>query len=66
MLSEVTIRASFKQATVKGSAAILQFEVLTEDVGAFDLLRMSGKKVDLTVADLQPQIVFVDADGEVE
>lgn len=65
-MNEVTIRASFKKATVTGGTATLQFDILTEDSYAFELLKMSGKNVEITVADLQPQIVFVNSDGEVE
>lgn len=60
------IRAAFKQATVKGVATSLQFEIMTEDANAFDIVRMSGKDVFLSVVEVQPQIVFVDSDGEVK
>ena len=66
MNNTAEINASFKQANVKGGVAVLTFEILTEDVAAFDIIRMSGKTVVPGVTDTQPQIVFVNADGEVE
>lgn len=44
-----TVKANFKQATVKGGVAVLQFEVLTDAEGAFDIVRQSGHRVFLTV-----------------
>lgn len=41
----VEIEAKFKQATVKGGVAVLQFEVDTEDSAAFDAIRKSGEEV---------------------
>lgn len=35
-MSSTTIKAHFKQATVKGGVAVLQLEVLTDAAGAFD------------------------------
>ena len=35
MINEATIQAQFKQATVKGSVATLQFEILTDNADAF-------------------------------
>lgn len=40
----VEIEAKFKQATVKGGVAVLQFEVDTEDSAAFDAIRKSGEE----------------------
>lgn len=60
------IRAVFKQANVKGVTTSLQFEIMTEDTNAFDIVRMSGKDVFLSIVEAQPQIVFVDSDGEVK
>ena len=39
---------------------------MTEDTNAFDIVRMSGKDVFLSIVEAQPQIVFVDSDGEVK
>lgn len=41
----VEIEAKFKQATVKGGVAVLQFEVDTEDSAAFEAIRKSGEEV---------------------
>ena len=40
----VEIEAKFKQATVKGGVAVLQFEVDTEDSAAFEAIRKSGEE----------------------
>ena len=53
MGNDVRIRAFFKQATVKGGTATLQFEVLTD------------KYVILTLEDTQQSIEFDDETGEV-
>lgn len=50
------IRANFKQATVKGGTAVLQLEILTSDGNAFPILKLSGKPVVLTVADIQDEL----------
>lgn len=62
----VEIEAKFKQATVKGGVAVLQFEVDTEvEAAAFDAIRKSGEEVWLSIQSKQPQILFVSHDGEV-
>ena len=38
MINEATIQAQFKQATVKGSVATLQFEILTDNADAFRII----------------------------
>lgn len=60
----VEIEAKFKQATVKGDVAVLQFEVDTEDSAAFDAIRKSGEEVWLSIQSEQPKILFVSHDGE--
>lgn len=65
MTRMATVRAAFKQAVVKGERAVLTFEVLTSEAEAFDIIRMSGKTVELDVTDPQSEIVFVNGDGEV-
>lgn len=55
-MEPMEIRANFKQATVKGSTAVLQLEILTSDAGAFPILKLSGKPVVLTVADIQDEL----------
>ena len=57
----VEIDAKFKQATVRGGIAVLQFEVDT----AFEAIRKSGEEVLLSIQSKQPQILFVSHDGEV-
>lgn len=70
-MEPMEIRANFKQATVKGGTAVLQLEILTSDANAFPILKLSGKPVVLTVADIQDELPFdrpanVDAEtGEV-
>ena len=41
MINEATIEAQFKQATVKGSVATLQFEILTDNADAFRIIKQS-------------------------
>lgn len=53
MINEATIQAQFKQETVKGSVATLQFEILTDNADAFRIIKQSGKTVLLTVAEQQ-------------
>lgn len=55
-MEPMEIRANFKQATVKGGTAVPQFEILTSDANAFPILRLSGKPVVLTVADIQDEL----------
>ena len=65
MINAATIQAQFKQATVKGGVATLQFEMLTDNADAFLIIRQSGKTVLLTVA-LQQQAMDVDGEtGEI-
>ena len=52
-MEPMEIRAKFKQATVKCGTAMLQLEILTSDANAFPILKLSGKPVVLTVADIQ-------------
>ena len=65
MINEVTIQAQFKQATVKGSVATLQFEILTDNADAFRIIKQSGKTVLLTVAEQQQAMDFDDETGEI-
>ena len=59
------IRAKFKQATVKCGTAVLQLEILTSDANAFPILKLSGKPVVLTVADIQDELPLdYDDEGE--
>lgn len=55
-MEPMEIRANFKQATVKGGTAVLQLEILTSDANAFPILKLSGKPVVLTVADIQDDL----------
>lgn len=55
-MEPMEIRANFKQATVKGGTAVLRLEILTSDANAFPILKLSGKPVVLTVADIQDEL----------
>lgn len=55
-MEPIEIRANFKQATVKGGTAVLQLEILTSDANAFPTIKLSGKPVVLTVADIQDEL----------
>ena len=48
-MSATTIKAHFKQATVKGGVAVLQLEVLTDATGALDVIKQAGRTVVLTI-----------------
>ncbi len=64
-MEPMEIRADFKQATVKGGTAVLQLEILTSDANAFPILKLSGKPVVLTVADIQDELPLdYDDEGE--
>lgn len=65
MASAVSIRAFFKQATIKGGTATLQFEVLMENANALPMMRKNGKYVILTAEDTQQAMDFDDETGEV-
>lgn len=60
-----TIKAHFKQATVKGGVAVLQLEVLTDAAGAFDVIKQAGRTVILTI-ESEPQELDFDAEHEAE
>lgn len=55
-MEPMEIRANFKQATVKGGTAVLQLEILTSDANAFPILKLSGKPVVLTLADIHDEL----------
>ena len=64
-MEPMEIRAKFKQATVKCGTAVLQLEILTSDANAFPILKLSGKPVVLTVADIQGELPLdYDEEGE--
>lgn len=65
-MEPMEIRANFKQATVKGGTAVLQLETPTSDANAFPILKLSGKPVVLTVADIQDELPldYDDDEGE--
>lgn len=60
-----TIKAHFKQATVKGGVAVLQLEVLTDAAGAFDVIKQEGRTVILTIESEQQELDF-EAEYEAE
>lgn len=55
-MEPMEIRANFKQATVNGGTAVLKLEILTSDASAYPILKLSGKPVVLTVADIQDEL----------
>lgn len=55
-MEPMEIRANFKQATVNGGTAVLKLEILTSDANASPILKLSGKPVVLTVADIQDEL----------
>lgn len=59
-MSSTTIKAHFKQATVKGGVAVLQLEVLTDAAGAFDVIKQAGRTVVLTIESEQQELDFGD------
>lgn len=61
----VEIKANFKQATVKGGTAVIQMEVLTAAKGFYDLMRLAGQNVFMTLESDQPELDFEQVD-EVE
>lgn len=64
-MEPMEIRANFKQATVKGGSAVLHLKILTSDANAFPILKLSGKPVVLTVADIQDELPLdYDEEGE--
>ena len=60
-----TIKALFKQATVKGGMVVLTFEALTEEPDAFPLIKLSGKKGFLQFHPDQKTFEFDSETGEI-
>lgn len=61
----VSARALFKQSTIKGDEAVLQFTVQMDSESAFPLMKKTGGYVILTVESEQKTIEFDDETGEV-
>ena len=61
----VSARALFKQSTIKGDEAVLQFSVRMDSENAFPLMKKTGGYVILTVESEQKTIEFDDKTGEV-
>lgn len=61
----VSARALFKQSTIKGDEAVLQFTVRMDNENAFPLMKKTGGYVILTVESEQKTIEFDDETGEV-
>ena len=61
----VSARAMFKQSTIKGDEAVLQFSVRMDSESAFPLMKKTGGYVILTVESEQKTIEFDDETGEV-
>lgn len=60
----VSARALFKQSTIKGNEAVLQFTVRMDSENAFPLMKKTGGYVILTVESEQKTIEFDDETGE--
>ena len=60
----VSARALFKQSTIKGDEAVLQFTVRMDSENAFPLMKTGGYVI-LTVESEQKTIEFDDETGEV-
>ena len=61
----VSARALFKQSTIKGDEAVLQFTVRMDSENAFPLMKKTGGYVILTMESEQKTIEFDDETGEV-
>lgn len=61
----VSARALFKQSTIKGDEAVLQFTVRMDSENAFPLMKKTGGYVILTVESEQKTIEFDDETWEV-
>lgn len=61
----VSARALFKQSTIKGDEAVLQFTVRMDSENASPLMKKTGGYVILTVESEQKTIEFDDETGEV-
>lgn len=61
----VSARALFKQSTIKGDEAVLQFTVRMDSENSFPLMKKTGGYVILTVESEQKTIEFDDETGEV-
>ena len=65
MSQAVSARALFKQSTIKGDEAVLQFVVRMDSENVFPLMKKTGNYVILTIEGEQKKIVFDDETGEV-
>lgn len=61
----VSAHALFKQSTINGDEAVLQFSVRMDSENAFPLMKKTGGYVILTVESEQKTIEFDDETGEV-
>lgn len=61
----VSARAMFKQSTIKGDEAVLQFSVRMDSENAFPLMKKTGGYVILTVESEQKVIEIDNETGEV-
>lgn len=61
----VSARALFKQSTIKGDEAVLQFTVRMDSENAFPLMKKTGGYVILTVESEQKVIEIDNETGEV-
>lgn len=65
MASAVSARALFKQSTIKGDEAVLQFVVRMDNENVFPLMKKTGGYVLLTAESEQREIAFDEETGEV-
>lgn len=65
MASAVSARALFKQSTIKGDEAVLQFVVRMDNENVFPLMKKTGGYVTLTAESEQMEISFDEETGEV-
>lgn len=65
MASAVSARALFKQPTIKGDEAVLQFVVRMDNENVFPLMKKTGGYVLLTAESEQREIAFDEETGEV-
>lgn len=56
MSEPMAINANFKDAQLKGGVAVLRLEILLSDANAYPILKLNGKPVELTVADIQDEL----------
>lgn len=64
MSEMLEINENFKDAQLKGVVAILRLEILLSDANAYPILKLNGKPVALTMADIQDELPLDYDEGE--